>query len=472
MNITPILVTALMSGSGKTTLTAGLVAALVSRGLRVAPFKVGPDYIDPSYHSLAAGVPCRNLDSWMLTDDQWLQLFLRATRRSDCAVIEGVMGLYDGARYDGESGSTAEIAKRLGAAVVVVIDAAKMARSAGAAALGLMAFDRGVNIIGFIANRVGSESHGCGVAAAIEAATGRPCFGWIPRQDALCLPERHLGLVPTAEAGEWHAFIAAARETVERYINLDALLKAVQPVDCTMLLPFATDTSSDSESRRVRPAAGEPPVVAVARDDAFSFIYPENLELLEEAGAHIAFFSPLRDRTLPQGTRGIILSGGFPELYAEQLSSNESMRAQLRRAHECGLPMLAECGGLMYLTEALVQRDGAAWPMVGLLPGRSAMTAKLTMGYRLAQAAHSGPVLAAGKCVRGHEFHYSVWQDRPATLPAAFLLQPKGGQAGPPQLEGACVGNLWATYVHTHFLAAPEMATRFIEVCRETPCCQ
>ncbi|MBI3761109.1 MAG: cobyrinate a,c-diamide synthase, partial [Chloroflexi bacterium] len=198
-----VVIAAPHSGSGKTTLTAGLIAALSRRGLRVQPFKVGPDYIDPTYHTLAAGRTCRNLDSWILHDDRWLELFDRATRGADCAVIEGVMGLYDGARYDAETGSTAEIAKRLDAPVVIVIDAAKMARSAGAMALGLMMFDRELQIAGFIANRVGSESHGRGVAAAIEAATGKRCFGWIPREAALSIPERHLGLIPTGESGEW-----------------------------------------------------------------------------------------------------------------------------------------------------------------------------------------------------------------------------------------------------------------------------
>ncbi len=224
-----VVIAAPHSGSGKTTLTAGLIAALTRRGLRVQPFKVGPDYIDPTYHTLAAGRTCRNLDSWMLPDDRWLELFDRATREADCAVIEGVMGLYDGARYDADTGSTAEIAKCLDAPVVIVIDAAKMARSAGAIALGLMMFDRELQIAGFIANRVGSESHGRGVAAAIEAATGKQCFGWIPREAALSIPERHLGLIPTGESGEWREFIETAREVVERYVDVEAVLRPHPP---------------------------------------------------------------------------------------------------------------------------------------------------------------------------------------------------------------------------------------------------
>lgn len=461
--VTQLVVAAPHSGSGKTTITAGLIAALVSRGMRVQPFKVGPDYIDPSYHTLAAGRVCRNLDSWMLPDGRWLDVFDRATRDADCAVIEGVMGVFDGAGYDSETGSTAEIAKQLGAPVVIVVEAARMARSAGALALGMLAFDRELNIVGFIANRVGSESHGRGVASAIEAATGKPCFGWIPTEAALSLPERHLGLIPTSESGEWSAFVEAAGSAVEKYLNVGAMLVAMRP-GVRSRLTFGADQS-------VRPAGTiGGPVIAVARDEAFSFLYPENLELLTEAGGYIVFFSPLRDLSLPEGTRGLILSGGFPEVYAAQLSANERMRAAVRAAHKKGLPLLAECGGLMYLTEAIRDLHGAAFAMVGLLPGESVMSSRLTLGYRLAQAAGDGPVLVAGETVRGHEFHYSVWENRPTDLPPAFWLQPPTGIIAPGHPDGARLGNLWATYVHTHFLSAPSMAARFVAACREAEC--
>ena len=451
-----LVIAAPQSGSGKTTITAGLIAALVQRGYSIQPFKVGPDYIDPTYHTMAAGRTCRNLDSWLLPDRGWQAIFERATQDADAAVIEGVMGLYDGARYDGETGSTAEIAKQLNASVVIVIDAAKMARSAGAVALGLMMFDPEVKIAGFIVNRAGSESHGRGVATAIEAATGKRCFGWIPRAAALAIPERRLGLIPTGESDESGAFIEAARTTVEKYIDVDAIFPGISR-------SFGISQGKKA-GLQTRKDAGV--VIAVACDQAFSFIYPENLELLEQAGARLVFFSPLRDNALPTGAHGVILSGGFPEVYAAQLSANQAMMAALKTAHEKNLPILAECGGLMYLTESIRDIDGNVWPMAGLLPGTSVMTPKLTLGYRLAEAAGDGPLLAAGEVVRGHEFHYSVWENRPTNLPAAFILHPPHGGAGPTQLEGGRLGSLWATYIHTYFLHTPAMAARFVTACQ------
>jgi cobyrinic acid a,c-diamide synthase len=454
--IARLVIAAPHSGSGKTTITAGLIAVLVGRGHRIQPFKVGPDYIDPTYHTLAAGRTCRNLDSWLLPDGGWQAAFERATRDMDGAVIEGVMGLYDGARYDDETGSTAEIAKQLDAPVVIVIDAAKMARSAGAVALGLMMFDPELNIAGFIVNRVGSESHGRGVAAAIEAATGKPCLGSIPRDAALAIPERRLGLIPTGESAESGVFIEAARAMVEKYIDVDAIFPGISH--------SSGISQGKQEQSQTRKDGGV--VIAIARDEAFSFIYPENLELLEEAGARLVFFSPLRDSALPMSASGVILSGGFPEVYAAQLSANAAMRTALKTAHHRNLPILAECGGLMYLTESIRSVDGNVWPMAGLLPGTSVMTSKLSLGYRLAEAAGDGPLLAAGERVRGHEFHYSIWENRPASLPPAFILHPPHEGAGPRQLEGGRLGNLWASYIHIHFLHAPWMATRFVAACR------
>jgi len=452
-----VVIAAPHSGSGKTTITVGLVAALARRGYNIQPFKVGPDYIDPTYHTLAAGRACRNLDSWMLPDDRWREVFERTTHDADAAVIEGVMGLYDGAGYEAETGSTAEIAKQLGAPVIIVIDASRMARSAGAVALGLTMFDPKLQISGFIVNCVGSESHGRGVAAAIEAATGKHCFGWVPRDAALAVPERRLGLLPAGKLEESQAFINAACAAVEKHIDIDALLPDIRS---------APPISPAKHPRQSRAQDRDGVVIAVARDEAFSFIYPENLELLEEAGAHLAFFSPLRDRALPADTKGIILSGGFPEAYAPVLSTNVAIHTLLKTAHAQGLPIFAECGGLMYLTQAIRETNGVTWPMAGLLPGTSVMTARLTLGYRLAEAAIDGPLLAAGERVRGHEFHYSIWEDQPPDLSPAFLLHPPHGGATPIQPEGASLGSLWATYIHTHFLNAPCMAARFVAACR------
>jgi len=437
------------SSVGKTTITVGLIAALRQRGLVVQPFKVGPDYIDPSYHTLAAGRPCRNLDTWMVPPDRVQVMFERAASTADIAIIEGVMGLYDGSEYDNECGSTAEVAKLLGAPVVLVLDAGKIARSAGAIALGYQRFDKELPLLGFIINRVAGESHGQGVTAAVERATGLPVLGYLPREGPLQIPERHLGLIPTAEAARWAEFTDAAGAAVARHLDLARILALARRAN---LPPLTGGTP--------RPFIGVRPVIALARDEAFHFTYEDNLDLLREAGAEIAYFSPLRDITLPPGTAGVILSGGFPEVHADRLSANRDIHAALRAAHQQGLPLYAECGGLMYLTEAIEDGKGNTHPMVGLLPGRSVMGGRLTLGYRLARSAGPSWFLHEGETVRGHEFHYSTWEGRPSDLPPAYFLLPRSG-TGEVRPEGARLGNLWASYVHVHFGAKPELAERF-----------
>jgi cobyrinic acid a,c-diamide synthase len=449
-----LVVAGTQSGVGKTTLTAGIITALRRRGLIVQPFKVGPDYIDPTYHTLAAGRPCRNLDTWMVPPERVRCLFSRAMRGVDVAIIEGVMGLYDGAGYDEETGSTSEVAKLLEAPVFVVLDASKLARSAGAIALGFQRFDDGLPWGGFIINCVASEPHGRGVAAAVARATGLPVLGWLPRKKTLCIPERHLGLVPTCEPGRWLEFMEAAGDHAARHLDLDRLLAIAQHAPP---LPGIDTTERRPDGFR--------PVIAVARDEAFHFTYEDNLDLLRVAGAEIVFFSPLHDAVLPARTAGIILSGGFPEFYAAPLAANRSLHAALHAAHQQGLPIYAECGGLMYLTQALVDGDQREHAMVGLLPGRCVMSGRLTLGYRLAQSALHSWFLREGETIRGHEFHYSVWEGRPDDLPPAYFLLPRS-EAGAARPEGAQVGNLWASYVHVHLAAKPELAARFVAACR------
>jgi cobyrinic acid a,c-diamide synthase len=444
------------SGVGKTTLTAGLISALRRRSLTVQPFKVGPDYIDPTYHALAAGRPCRNLDTWMLPPERVRSLYASAAAGVDVAIIEGVMGLYDGADYDGETGSTAEVAKLLAAPVVVVLDASKMARSAAAVALGCQRFDEGVPLAGFIVNRVAGEGHGRGVATAITNATGLSVFGWLPREDALHVPERHLGLIPTSELGRWDDFLRAAGDLVTRHLDIDGLLAVARQ---------APPLSATADMRSA--ASGVRPLIAVARDEAFHFTYEDNLDLLRAAGAEVVFFSPLRDAALPAGAGAVILSGGFPEVHAEQLAANRPMHDALRDAHQRSRPIYAECGGLMYLTRAITDGDSRTHEMVGLLPGRSLMSGRLTLGYRLARAAGDSWLLPGGEAVRGHEFHYSVWEGRPAGLAPAWLLLPRTGE-GDPRPEGARLGSLWASYVHLHFAARPGLAERFVTAARRS----
>jgi cobyrinic acid a,c-diamide synthase len=447
------------SGVGKTTVTVGLIDCLRRRGLAVQPFKVGPDFIDPTYHSLAAGRPCRNLDTWMLPAEQVKTLFISACRQADFALIEGVMGLYDGSGYECDNASTAEVAKLLCAPVVLVLDAAKLGRSAAAVALGFQRFDGATRLAGFIINRAASEQHGHGVAAAVEDATQLPVLGWIPREKTLQIAERHLGLIPTAEPGNWSEFIHRAGDVIAEHIDVDRLLA---------LAIWAPENSAGVVHTNANATAGSNgrPVIAVARDEAFQFTYEDNLDLLRGAGAEIAFFSPLRDEALPPRTTGIILSGGFPEVYAERLSANRATHGELQAAHRRGLPLYAECGGLMYLTQAIVDGQNKVHPMADLLPGRCVMGSRLALGYRMARAAGNSWFMDEGDTIRGHEFHYSAWEERPDDVPPAYFLLPRSGE-GEARPEGARLGSLWASYVHVHFGARPELASRFAAACSQ-----
>jgi cobyrinic acid a,c-diamide synthase len=468
MMVARLVIAGTQSGVGKTTLTVGIIAALRRRGLTVQPFKVGPDYIDPTYHSLAAGRPCRNLDTWLVPPERVRALFEHAASAANVAIIEGVMGLFDGAGYGDDAGSTAEVAKLLGAPVVVVMDAAKMARSVGAIAIGYQRFDDELLIRGFVLNRVAGDEHGRGAASAVTKATDLPVLGWVPRAEALQVPERHLGLVPTNEPGRWREFTDSAADAVTRHLNMDRLLDILRQDDGGKMKDEKTTNSFGSSLFVKSSTFTQHPRIAVARDKAFQFLYEDNLDLLNAAGAEIVFFSPLRDTALPPGTSGVILSGGFPEIYAERLATNRALHAAVHAAHEHGLPIYAECGGLMYLTSAIIDGDGRRHEMVGLLPGHCEMSRELTMGYRQAQSAGRSWFLSDGEKVRGHEFHYSTWKDRPEDLAPAFLLLPRSG-TGAARPEGARVGNLWASYVHLHFAAKPELAQRFIEACARVP---
>lgn len=450
------------SGSGKTTVVAGLIAALVKRGQRVAPFKVGPDYIDPTYHTLAAGRPCRNLDPWMLASDYVPALVAHATRDADLALIEGVMGLFDGFSGVDDTGSTAHVARLLDAPVLLVVDVSAMARSAAALVQGFRDFDPRVRIGGVILNRIGSEGHARMVTEAVESSTGVPVLGYIPGDETLRLPERHLGLVPTLEPGHWRGWVEDVGTRVAVTVDLARIVELARgapPLDLPSADPFVDASVSSSGGERQERAR-----IAVAQDAAVNFTYPDNLDLLRAAGAEILPFSPLDDGALPEGSQGIYLSGGFPEVYADQLATNEPMKASIRAAHARGIPIYAECGGLMYLTEAIVDVSGTRYPMVGLLPGSSVMGSSLTIGYRTARAASDNWLWRRGDLVRGHEFHYSTWPDRPASLSPAYELLPTTANAAA-RVDGACVGSLIASYVHLHFLSSPGIAERFVAAC-------
>lgn len=444
VNLPRLFISAPSSGAGKTTVATGLMAAL-SKTMTVQGFKVGPDYIDPTYHTLATGRPARNLDSWMMPDAALLQSFSWAAADADISIIEGVMGLFDGAGAS-ERGSTSEIAKHLGAPVIVVLDARAMSRSAGAIALGMRDFDPAVNVAGVICNRVGSERHAAWVRAAVESVS-LPVLGCVPRHADIQVPERHLGLHLAAEQQQ---FIEKAGAWIQQHVDMDAVF------DLARQAPPLVSVSP--------PIPAQPTHVrlAVAQDDAFAFYYADNLDLLRRTGAELVPFSPVAGDDLPANVSGVYLGGGYPELHAAAIAANERLREQLRDGAAAGLPIYAECGGLMALTETLIDGDGVAHPMLGLLPGTVRMVNGFTLGYRLLTANVPSLLLEAGETACGHEFHYSVW-DAPATVRNAYMAAPSEAEPGHP--EGWAFGSVLAAYSHVHFASNPKMAERFVTRC-------
>lgn len=465
-----LVIAAPSSGSGKTTITTGLLRALRRRGLTVQPFKAGPDYIDPSYHARAAGRPGRNLDTWMVPPESLRELYDRASGGGTINLIEGVMGLFDG-RGGGEEGSTAHLAKLLGLPVVVVIDVGRTSRTAGAIALGCQRFDPALNVVGFILNRVASENHRRWASEAITTATSLPVLGWLPRRADLALPERHLGLIPTAEEPVGDDFFERLADQIEQSLDLDRLLAVAQPRhvrhgnaqerrEPAEPRSDAADCCPSGPAPSLFPTRSQPvgATIGLAVDEAFSFYYEDNLDVLRAWGARLVPFSPLRDSTLPVGIDALYIGGGFPELYARDLAANGTMVTAIRTAATRGLPIYAECGGLMYLSEGITDFDGQRHLMVGLVPAWSAMVGKrLTLGYRELKARVDTPLLRRGEIARGHEFHWSILEKSlPADTTAYDVV------AAPVPGEGYARGNLLASYCHLHFASNPTLAPNFI----------
>jgi cobyrinic acid a,c-diamide synthase len=462
------------SGVGKTTVATGLAAAFAARGRRVAAFKVGPDFIDPSYHALASGRPGRNLDPFLCGPELVGPLFAHGAAGADLAIVEGVMGLFDGAG-DGELASTAQVAKLLRAPVLLVVDAGGLARSVAALVHGYATWDPGLRLAGVVLNRVASDRH---ERLLRQALAPLPVVAVLRRQAAVATPERHLGLVPAAERAAAAArTVAALGAAVDAAADLDAvaaLAAAAPPLAVTPWDPHAALAASGG------PPAGRtgarPARVAVAAGPAFTFVYQENLELLEAAGAELAGFDPTADGDLPAGSDAVYLGGGFPETYGEALAANRPMRAAVRAFAAGGRPLVAECGGLLYLSRSL---DGR--PMCGVLPAAARMGGRLTLGYRYARAAGPSVLAAPGQEVRGHEFHYSAL-DPPAGPSPAWLLDGGGGASiddrpaarkgpdgevpAPLRPEGFVAGGVHASYLHTHWAGRPGMAARLVAAAR------
>ena len=448
-NIPRIVIAATQSGGGKTTLVTGLLAALRTRGLTVQSFKVGPDYIDLGYHRLASGRTGHNLDTWLVPEARLAEIFARECAGADIAVIEGVMGLYDGGRRG--ISSTAAIAKALDAPVLLVIDAKSVGASAAATALGFRIYDARLNLAGVLLNRLGSETH---EEMIREAMTGidMPVYGVLRRDAALALPERHLGLTPVEENAAAET-VRAIGERVEAGLDLDSILKLARSA-APLVLPQSAQQNARSSVR-----------IGVARDEAFSFYYAASLAELEAYGAEIIAFSPLHDEALPE-VDGVLIGGGFPEMFAAQLAENASMRASLCRAAEEGMPIYAECGGYMYLMRSLVDFDGVEHAMAGIFPARARMTEKLQMvGYVEAEQTVDTVLGSAGLLLHGHEFHFSVEEaERAADLVRPFTFTKL--RNGARYAAGCVYKNVLGSYLHLHFAGCQTAAENFVEACR------
>jgi cobyrinic acid a,c-diamide synthase len=447
-----LVIAAPASGCGKTTVACGLMAALRARGLAVSGHKVGPDYIDPGYHALATGRPPRNLDPFLCGEDLIAPLFRHGAAGAQVAVIEGVMGLFDGVDpalgLDPDFGSTAHVARLLGAPVVLVVDAARSGRSVAALAAGFAGFDPRTPVAGVILNRVASDRHERLLRDAL-AGTGLPVCGAIRRTEGIITPSRHLGLIPAAEReATARRAMRAMGDLIAAHCDLDALLALARGAPALSAQPWSPPST---------PTAHPAPVVAVAGGAAFTFGYTEQAELLAAAGARVAPFDPLRDEDLPDQTAGLILGGGFPEMHAAGLSANERLRERVAALAARGAPVAAECAGLLYLARTLDDL-----PMCGVLDVRAAMTPKLTLGYRQAVAVTDSVLARAGDVLRGHEFH------RTAAVPEAGD-QP-AWQLGSGTVEGHVAGSVIASYLHTHWAGHPAAAARFTAACARVPC--
>ncbi|WP_462327436.1 cobyrinate a,c-diamide synthase [Desulfobaculum sp.] len=451
-----IVVAGTHSGCGKTTASLGLMAALVRRGLTVQAFKCGPDFIDPGHHERITGRPSHNLDGWMMGHDAVQEVFAREAADADVAVVEGVMGLYDGRTGTGEDGSTAQIAKWLGAPVVLVADARSMARSAAALVTGYTAFDPDIDFAGILLNRVGSDNHAQLLDDALRGLPDHlgsqpPLLGLLRRREGLELPSRHLGLVTAQDHHLPEDTVTQLAQWMEDGCHLGRLLDRSPERHLTPTAP---------------PTQAEKPVrIAVARDEAFCFYYHENLRQLEAAGAQLVFFSPLRDAALPPDIGGLYLGGGYPELHAAQLSGNAAMRAAVRGFSEANAPVYAECGGFMYLMRGITTAEGAEHPMVGVFPMHAAMDKRFrALGYREAVTTASTFFGPEWTMLRGHEFHYSSPSALDADIPAVYKVMDRRGWTG--AKEGFALRQTLASYIHVHFASNPDAARAFVDAAR------
>ena len=436
------------SGVGKTTVTLGIMSALVQKGIKVQGFKAGPDYIDPSHHTFVTGNASRNLDTWMMGENACRELFERSALNADVSVIEGVMGLYDGSIDSSGHGSSAHLAKILNIPVILVVNARGVAQSAGAVVMGFMEFDKEINLAGIILNNVASQNHYDIIKKAIEESCSVAVLGYLNKESDITIPERHLGLIPSEEKKINSALYDKLGQMVLETIDIDKLQE---------IAGSAAVFPDYNRSIFINRASSLDVTLAVARDSAFCFYYQDDIDLFEELGAKIIEFSPLADKSLPDGIDGIFMGGGFPELFADRLMKNESMRNSILEAHKQGTVIYGECGGMMYLLEKLIDCEGRSFKMSGVLIGTSRMeNRRQGLGYVITDATCDNIICKSADTFRAHEFHWSKLQDVPDDTVFAYNTRKSNGKKT--GIDGICKSNVLASYTHIHFSSNPDLA--------------
>jgi len=454
MKIPRVVIAAPSSGTGKTTVAVGLMSALTSRGLRVQPFKVGPDFIDPSYHTRATRIFSKNLDTWLTSPETVLKIFVKSSRTCDVAIVEGVMGLFDGVSGTDDAASTAEISRILNAPIILCVDVSRTAGSVAAIVHGFKTFDATLKLKGVILNHVKSQKHLDLTKQAIERKVRVPVVGALPDAPSIKMPSRHLGLIPAPERDGLEAYLVELRTFIDQHLDLDKCLEIARNAD---------DLETDQQEENSEPAAVRSRV-GVAYDEAFNFYYRDNIELLEANGAEVVPFSPIHDSTLPSNLTGMFLGGGFPEAYAEKLEENQTIRNSIKKAIEDEMPVYAECGGLMYLVESTQDLEASSHRMIGILNANAVMTGKLeSLNYSVADVIRKNLLTDVGFTLHGHEFHYSKIEEVPADSKFAYEMKVGKGISG--HYDGWLQHNLLASYLHIHFGYNPSIAKNFVDAC-------
>jgi cobyrinic acid a,c-diamide synthase len=447
------------SGVGKTMLTMVLARAVKQRGLKVQCFKVGPDFIDPGYHSAVTGRTSRNLDGWMMGRDYSICSFEENVRDADMAIVEGVMGLFDG--YDGKSddGSTAQIAKWLNLPIVLIVDGSSFARTAGALVLGFEKYDPDIEIAGVIFNRVAGKRHYEYLRDGVKEKCHADVLGYIPRSSEWHVPERHLGLVMAHERDDLNGLIKSLSRQIEKTVAVESILKYCRKEG-------KTNINIDKRGYKDASSSEKAAFIGVACDEAFCFYYQDNIDLLEYYGAGIKYFSPIHDEKLPEGINGLYLGGGYPELYASGLNENKKMREDIFSFCKSGRPVYAECGGFLYLLQAVTDQEDRRYDMVGIFPSEARMRSSLQrLGYIEAEARNQCTFIGDGERIRGHEFHYSDMSEMPQSIDRCYRVYRR--RARESFLEGYRTDNVLAGYMHLHFASNPDFARNFVGMCRE-----